>query len=298
MQRVFGMVVATFAFSSLSGVPAVANTAESGSGYALNQGFRIDINTVDQGRRRIPLDVEGLLTAAHGAPPMICSLAANSVGNWGWGNWSDVPSTPLMPIAAPPHDDDDGYSDALPAPDLQRLFTGLASDDACVRELSVRLIGTQKAELVGSELVTRLGSSDAGMRTVAALGLGLAEVQSGVDPLIRALRDQSIDVRANSAWALGRLENGRALTPLTGLFRDDAEKVRLAAVAAVGRMDDSTSAIPLLIRVVQQDNSPAVRRVAAWALGHLEARDAVSALIGTLAHDADGRVREMSAWAL
>lgn len=300
MQRVIGMVVAAFAFSSLSGGPAVANTSTSGGGYAFGQkmNIKIHINT-DQGRRRgIPLDVEGLLTAAHGAPPMICSLAANAVGNWGWGNWSDVPSTPLTAVATPSRNDDDGYSDALPTADLQRLFAGLSSDDACVRELSVRIIGTQKAELVGGELVTRLGSSDAGLRTVAALGLGLAEVQSGVDPLIRALRDQSIDVRANSAWALGRLENGRALTPLTGLFRDDAEKVRLAAVAAVGRMDDSTSAIPLLIRVVQQDNSPAVRRVAVWALGHLEARDAVSALIGVLGHDADGRVREMSAWAL
>jgi HEAT repeat protein len=299
MQRIIGMVVATFAFSSLSGVPAVANTATSGSGYGFAQkmNIRIHINN-DQGRRRgPPLDVEGLLTAARGAPPMICSLAAKAVGNWGWGNWSDVPSTPLTAVATPSRDDD-GYSDALPAPDLQRLFTGLASDDACVRELSVRLIGTQKAELVGGELVTRLGSSDAGMRTVAALGLGLAEVQSGVDPLIRALRDPSVDVRANSAWALGRLESGRALTPLTGLFRDDAEKVRLAAVAAVGRMDDSTSAIPLLIRVIQQDNSPAVRRVAVWALGNLEAKEAVSALSGTLAHDADGRVREMSAWAL
>jgi HEAT repeat protein len=106
----------------------------------------------------------------------------------------------------------------MPAADVQRLLAGLSSDDGCVRELSVRLIGTQKAELVGGELVTRLGSTDPALRSVAALGLGLVEAQNGVDPLIRTLRDPSIDVRANSAWALGRIGNGRALRPLTGLF--------------------------------------------------------------------------------
>ena len=288
MQRAIGMVIATFAFSSLSGAPAVAHPAESAT-----------IGGFDQGRHRgAPIDVTALLIAARGAPPIICSLAAKAVGGWGWGGWSDAPSTPLAAVT-PASNNDDRESSALGAEDVQRLLTGLSSDDACVRELSVRLIGTQKAETVGSELVTRLGSSDPGLRSVAALGLGLVEAQNGVDPLIRTLRDASIDVRANSAWALGRIENGRALSPLVGLFSDGAEKVRLAAVGAVGHMDsDSTSSIQALIRVVRNDDSPAVRRVAAWALGNLEAREGVDALAQTLARDADARVREMSAWAL
>ena len=292
MQRIIGLVVATLAFSSLSGVPAVANTASTDNAYAFAQG-----RDFDQGRQRgAAVDIAALLTAARGAPPMICSMAAHALRGWGWNDWSDAPSTPLASVAGVVNDD--FHSDVFAAADVQRLFAGLSSDDACVRELSVRLIGTQKAELVGGELVTRLGSSDPALRSVAALGLGLAEVEAGVDPLIRTLRDASIDVRANSAWALGRLENGRALNPLVGLFRDDAEKVRLAAVSAVGHMDDSTSSIPALIRVVRQDNSPAVRRVAAWALGKLEAREAIDALSEALARDADVRVREMSAWAL
>jgi HEAT repeat protein len=292
MQRIIGLVVATLAFSSLSGVPAVANTATTSDAGVFAQG-----RNFDQGRQRgAPLDVAALLTAARGAPPMICSLASKAVRGWGWGG-SDAPSTPLTAVA-PSASGDDSWSDALPAADVQRLLAGLSSDDACVQELSVRLIGTQKAELVGGELVTRLGSSDAKLRSVAALGLGLVEAENGVDPLIRTLRDASVDVRANSAWALGRIENGRALSPLVGLFRDDAEMVRVAAVAAVGHMDDSTSGIPALIRVVRQDNSPAVRRVAAWALGNLEAREGIDALSEALARDADARVREMSAWAL
>ena len=299
MQRILGLVVATLAFSTLTGVPAGANSATTGDSNALAQ-VRVQhvVRVFDQGRHRgAMIDVAALLTAARGAPPAICLLASQAVRGWGWGGGSDAPSTPLSPAAVDTRDDD-VESDAMPAADIQRLLAGLSSDDLCVRELSVRLIGTQKAELVSGELVTRLGSSDPALRTVAALGLGLADVEAAVDPLIRTLRDASIDVRANSAWALGRIENGRALNPLLGLFRDDAEKVRLAAVSAVGHMDDSTSSIPALIRVVRQDNSPAVRRVAAWALGKLEAREAIDALSEALARDADVRVREMSAWAL
>jgi len=183
MQRILGLAIATFAFSSISGGPAVPHVGAS----IADHGF-------DQGRQRgIPVDVAALLTAAKGAPPMICSLAANSIRNWGWGEW-DAPATPLSFARATTPDDFE--SAPLSASDIQQLLAGLAAEDPCVRELSVRLIGTQKAETVGGELVTRLGASDAGLRSVAALGLGLVEAQNGVDPLIRALAavgEKSVD---------------------------------------------------------------------------------------------------------
>src|SRR2546430_12699619 len=46
-----------------------------------------------------PLDITALLTAAHGAPPLICALAAQAVRGYGWGDWSDAPSTPLSAVA-------------------------------------------------------------------------------------------------------------------------------------------------------------------------------------------------------
>src|SRR5256714_3981570 len=291
MQRILGLAIATFAFSSLSAVPARSGSAAFGDRQAWNAHGQFDQARHGGG----PIDVAALLTAAKGAPPLICSLAANSIGNWGWGGWSDAPATPLA--SANPATDGDFESRPLSAADIQQLLAGLAADDACVRELSVRLIGTQKPETVGPELITRLASSDGGMRSIAALGLGLGDAHNAVDPLIRALRDASVDVRANSAWALGRIKNGRALQPLLGILGDAAEKVRLAAVTAAGHID-STSSVPALIRVLRQDSSPNVRRVAAWALGNLEAREGVTALIDALARDSDSRVREMSAWAL
>jgi len=270
MQRALGLAIATFALSSLSGVPAVAHTRESFDPVGSDQ----------RDQRAAPMDVAALLTAARGAPPIICSLASRAIRGYGWGDRSDAPASPMGSFASSTSYDFERAQ--FPTEDVQRLLAGLSSDDPCVREMSVRLIGTQKAEAVASELVTRLGSSDPSLRSVSALGLGLVGAPTGVDPLIRTLRDPAADVRANSAWALGRIDSGRALNPLVGLFSDDAEKVREAAVVAVGHLD-STSTIPALIRVVRQDDSPRVRRVAAWALGELEARDAIDALGGVLA---------------
>jgi HEAT repeat protein len=242
-----------------------------------------------------PLDVAALLTAARGAPPLICAFAAQSVRGYGWGNWNDAPSTPLAAVVAVP--DRDVGNATFPPADIDRLFEGVASVDPCVRELSVRLLGGQKNESVASGFVSRLGSTDATMREAAAFGLGLSQPASAVSALIQALRDAVPGVRANSAWALGRLDDGRALAPLLGLFRDESEKVRLAAVVATGRLD-STSAVAALMRVVQNDPAPSVRRSAAWALGQLESREAADVLAGVLSRDSDAKVREMSAWAL
>jgi HEAT repeat protein len=244
-------------------------------------------------------DVGALLDAAHGAPPIICALAAHSVGNSGWGYWTDAPSTPLSRAGAEYERDweRDRTRNLLSAADEDRLLAGLASDDACVRELSVRVLSEQTGDRVANALETRLTSPDASLRAIAAFGLGLSDSRTAADALIKTLHDATAAVRANSAWALGRLENGHALSSLIQLFRDDDSTVRLAAVGAVGRMD-STSAVAALTRVLQQDQSPAVRRDAAWALGKLEAREAANALATTLGRDSDPRVREMSAWAI
>lgn len=277
MLRVLGVIAAAALVTTSRGRPADRMEGESAE--------------------RASIDVSALLAAARGAPPLICSLAAQSLRGYGWGDWGDAPSTPLSAVLPAEAHDRDTESSQLPAADVDRLMQALSSDDPCVRELSVRLIGRQKNESVAPALIAKLGTGDPAMRSVAALGLGLVQPRSAVEPLIGILRDATPAVRANSAWALGRIDDGRALAPLIPLFRDDAPLVRGAAVVAVGRMD-STSSVPALIRVLQQDDAPEVRRVAAWALGQLESREAVDALAAALSRDADARVREMSAWAL
>jgi HEAT repeat protein len=281
MQRILGVLTATM-LACMSGAEAAAGTTD-GSGSAA------------------PMDVSALLTAANGAPAMICALAAQSIRNGGWNDRADAPYTPLGE-APSLRDRDEDYrgrnGTQLSAADNERLLAALASTDVCVRELSVRLVaGQRKNETVTAALIARLTSPDASMRGVAAFGLGLSQPAAAVEPLIAALRDATSSVRANAAWALGRIENGRAVASLIGLFRDADPKVREAAVVATGRIDSSSS-VAALMRVLQNDESPRVRRVAAWALGQKEAREAVDVLGTALGKDSDPRVREMIVWAL
>lgn len=242
------------------------------------------------------IDVATLLTAARGAPPPICSMASQALYNGNFGGRGDAPVTPLEPVSLRRSD---GRRLGLSESEVQQLLQALSSEDPCVRELSVRLLGHEEENpAVREGLLSRLRDSNARMREIAALGLGQVEGREAVQPLIDALRDQEMGVRANAAWALGRIEDGRALRPITGLFGDRSEVVRRAAVYAAGHFDDSTSSVSALTRVLRDDESAEVRRAAAWALGQLEARESVDALTSTLGRERDPRVREMIAWAL
>ena len=208
-------------------------------------------------------DITALLSAARGVPPLICAFAAQSVGNGGWG-WYDAPASPVASEVTS-RLRDFGREKLAPG-DVRLLLDSLSSTDACVRELSVRLLGRQRDTTIVSGLVERLGSRTPETREVAALGLGAVGAKSAVDPLMRTLRDATPGVRANSAWALGHIQDGRALRPIMDLLRDEDARVRESAAVAIGRIDSST-AVEALIRVVREDTSPAVRRSAAWALG-------------------------------
>ncbi|MEO8337514.1 MAG: HEAT repeat domain-containing protein [bacterium] len=282
MQRVIGVVAAAM-LVSMNGANAATGSLVDGVAHAA------------------PVDITALLTAARGAPPMICAIASQAVRGWGWGDYNDAPATPLSGVASIRNRD---LNDSkLSTEDVDKLMTGLASDDACVRELSVRLLGSQRnestttKESIATGLVSRLRSPDVSMREVATFGLGIMSPKSALDPLIATLGDANAGVRANAAWALGRIDNGKALAPIVGLFRDGDARVREAAVVAAGRID-SVSAVPALMRVLQNDDAPSVRRVAAWALGNRRARDASEVLATQLGKESDARVREMIAWAL
>ena len=149
MHRILGVLTATM-LACMSGEAAAGTTDVVGGGAA-------------------PVDVGALLTAANGAPPMICALAAQSVRNGGWGDRTDAPYTPLgeMPNIRDRDEDYRGRNGIqFSAADNEKLLAGLASPDACVRELSLRLVaGQRNIATVNAALLTRLASSDASMRS-------------------------------------------------------------------------------------------------------------------------------------
>src|SRR4051794_36999576 len=110
MIKVFGVVVAA----------VFVTTGKSAPGVSALSFFSGDRRTpAALSDDRPPLDVNALLAAAKGAPPLICSLAAQSVGN-NWGNWSDAPSTPLGNANRDTRDYD-YRPEGLPPADVQTL---------------------------------------------------------------------------------------------------------------------------------------------------------------------------------
>ena len=217
----------------------------------------------------IATDIRALLAAARGAPEMVCSLAADAIGQGGWyGGHFSAPRMPLPPVNL----GNDGDRRADPA-DVQLLLDNLSSPDRCVRSLAVRVLGHFGGDDATRGLTAKLTDGDASVRETAALGLGLIEPKNVTLALVGALKDVTAGVRANTAWALGRVEDGRALQPLIGALGDADSTVRDAVVGALGKLD-STSAIPALLRVLREDKVASVRRTAAWALGNLEAQSA------------------------
>ena len=84
-------------------------------------------------------DIHQLITSARNAPPPLCALAVAAVGNYGWGRWTDAPVTPLAPARLPRERRGKGR-DSVSTADVAFLFENLQIDDACVRELAVRLL--------------------------------------------------------------------------------------------------------------------------------------------------------------
>jgi len=239
-------------------------------------------------------EIEALLTAARGAPPLICAIAARSL-NDSWWSGADAPATPLGDAR---REYGNGLARGpLSGGDLALVLEALDADDACVQELGVRLAARRGGAQAEEAFMARLSSGAAGQRAIAAMGLGLMDTEAAVAPLLGTLRDAEPTVRANAAWALGRIEHGSALQPLTRAMSDASATVRAAAVVAVGQLD-SVSSVPALSRILRTDAEASVRRLAAWALGELGSRDGISALAGALRDDREPRVREMSAWAL
>jgi hypothetical protein len=76
--------------------------------------------------------------------PIACAMAARSVRDWGWGDGiSDRASTPLASIVSAVNYQLRANAGQLGAEDMVKLRTALASNDPCVRELSLTILATQ-----------------------------------------------------------------------------------------------------------------------------------------------------------
>ncbi len=241
-------------------------------------------------------NIRELIAAAQGTPPEVCGLAAKAVEN-GWDNASDAPVTPLAAHRLPRRSRGHRRYD-MTADDVRFLLESLSTRDACVRELAIRLLGTQGGDEVGPGLLQRLGSPDstiAERRRVRAgprrVGPGGGRAGAGAGRSVHRRHGQRrLGARPDRGWPRRGAGDARA----------EATIRRSCARPRPRRSATSTRRAPSppcsgCSRAIQ---SPTVRRAAAWALGQLEAAEAADGLAAALRSDKDAEVREMCAWAL
>ena len=105
-------------------------------------------------------DIHQLMTSARNAPAPLCALAVAAVGNYGWGRWTDAPVT-LRSHRCGSRGSARGRKgrDSVSTADVTFLFENLQIDDACVRELAVRLLaGAEESQVAtGLHAAARLG---------------------------------------------------------------------------------------------------------------------------------------------
>jgi hypothetical protein len=89
--------------------------------------------------------------------PVACAMAARSVRDWGWGDGASGPaSTPLASIVSAVNYQLRANDGQLGAEDILKLKAALASDDPCVRELSLTILATQGDGRVSKKAVIRV----------------------------------------------------------------------------------------------------------------------------------------------
>jgi len=92
--------------------------------------------------------------------PIACAMAARSVRDWGWGDGiSDPSSTPLASIVSAVNYQLRANAGQLDAEDVVRLKAALASDDPCVRELSLTILATQSDGRASRKTVVRVAQN-------------------------------------------------------------------------------------------------------------------------------------------
>lgn len=204
---------------------------------------------------------------------------------------------------------------------IEPLIQALRDDSPAVRRIAAWALGELGDQKAIEPLRQRLSDSSAEVRAQAAQSLGDIANNEPVEDLITALKDAAPQVRLRAAHALGDIGDPRALPALTTALNDTDQAIRAKAAWAIkevieGIGEDSLSefashpnplirervahrlgdernrgSIPILIALLS-DEASNVRNKAAWALGEIQSRDAVDALVRkALAEEEDIGIR-------
>ena len=179
-----------------------------------------------------------LLASVRGANGVVCASVDRNFDNGYWGRLNIF----MQPdIQASPEELETAQwigKRKLDQAVVAVARPALSSDDACVRRIGVRLLGSVGSARLHEELRSELESSTSAIKVAAVLALGYAEQIESVARLRELTRDSDRAIRVAAIWALGRIEDSSSIDLMVGLLKSDGDaEVRRAAAWALGQFD-------------------------------------------------------------
>ena len=181
---------------------------------------------------------------------------------------------------------------------VARLLAAVRGSDPLLCEMAVRNVDMHGWWSHGPSSILETDSA-----STALIGwIQRSHKDPAVVPRLRAaMRDADACVRRVAGSFLGRVEHPTATAALLAALDDANADTRTVAALGLGLADEDSQRAPGVVDALMRrlrDESAAVRRSAAWALGSLEATGAMAALIDVLGKDPDAKARQAAAWAL
>ncbi|MBF0170046.1 MAG: HEAT repeat domain-containing protein [Nitrospinae bacterium] len=153
-----------------------------------------------------------------------------------------------------------------------------------IKRAAALALSKLRPDIAVAPLMAALGAPNPAAKQAAMVGLGNINAQQAIDTLVEMLADDDFNVRKMAATTLGKLKAVSAVPALLPLLEDGKAAVRTEVVIALNHIKPD-EAVEALGRVVAQDASYDVRKVAATALGNLRSAEATAPLLAALGDD-------------
>jgi len=147
------------------------------------------------------------------------------------------------------------------------ILAALKHEDAYIRSIAARLLGTLKHHTAIVPLIEAQNDSSKAVRDAASTAIRAINDPRAVDPLIQSLNHERRDVREEAAIALGRFTDLKTVKHLITRLTDSNPRIRYGIAVALGEAGSAHSVKPLIKTMDDQDSE--VRFAAAESLGKL-----------------------------
>ncbi|OLS14297.1 MAG: hypothetical protein RBG13Loki_2085 [Promethearchaeota archaeon CR_4] len=212
--------------------------------------------------------------------------------------------------------------------DFQKSCSTLLGDKRLVaRLICVALIGIKKMSKQFDTLISLLNDKSHIIRKFSLVSLNQIKDKRSIDYLINALNDKVFTVKRQAAKSLREIGNHQIIDIFIQMLNNNDEGLQLNAAMALAEIPDSKAVLSLIAKVKQTTNKDIkgwviralgqsydpraldpllgllentdenIRAAAALAIGRLEEKEAIPALLKRI-NDGNSKVRRNCIWAL